>query len=246
MGDILYLCRHKSYIVMKYTDILIDLDDTLIDTATNTKETVKEIYNDYHLNEYFATFDEFFPFYSANVSKLWDKYNKGQITKDEIQKERFAVSLRQLEGFNDERIQIINEDYIGRVMKKEALVEGAIDLLEYLKPKYKLHILSNGFTEMQYTKMESAGISFGHFENIILSDKVGVNKPHPDIFRFALAKTGAKANETIMIGDNILTDIKGALDSGIDQIWYNPEDKSPKGFKPTYTVMKLSEIENIL
>jgi len=231
---------------MKYTDILLDLDDTLIDTAANTKETVKEIYTDYLFSEYFDSFDVFFSFYHTNVSKLWDSYNKGQISKEEIQRERFSVSLRHIEGFNEEKIQIINSDYIERIMKKEALIEGAIDLLDYLRHRYKIHILSNGFTEMQYTKMESAGLSFEYFENIILSDKVGVNKPHPDIFRYALEKTGTEARHVVMIGDNLQTDIKGAYDSGISQIWLNTDSRPSDGFKPTHTVKKLSEIKDIL
>lgn len=231
---------------MKYTDILIDLDDTLIDTARNTKETVREIYNDYQFSDYFDTFDNFFSLYHTNVSKLWDMYNKGQITKEKIQRERFTVSLGHLNGFDDKRIQTINHDYIGRIMKKGAIVEGATEILDYLKSKYRLHILSNGFTEMQYTKMESAGLSLGYFDNVILSDKVGVNKPHPDIFRYAVEKTSARPNEIIMIGDNILTDIRGAYDSNIDQIWYNPEGKTAQDFKPTHTIEKLSEIRNIL
>lgn len=231
---------------MKYTDILIDLDDTLIDTAKNTKETVREIYNDYKFEEYFDTFDDFFSLYHGNVSKLWEMYNRGEISKEKIQNERFAVSLRHREGFDDERIATINHDYIGRIMKKEAVVEGAIELLDYLKSKYRIHILSNGFTEMQYTKMESAGLSLNYFDNVILSDKVGVNKPHPDIFKYTIEKTGAKLNEAIMIGDNILTDIKGAYDSNIDQIWFNPESKAAEEFKPTHTVRRLSEIKDIL
>jgi len=231
---------------MKYTDILLDLDDTLIDTAANTKITVEEVYNDYNLEKYFDSFPVFFSFYHANVSKLWDMYNKGQITKDEIQIERFGVSLRHIPDFNESRIKEINEDYIQRVMQKDTLIDGAIDLLDYLKPRYKIHILSNGFTEMQYKKMESAGISQSYFDNIILSDIVGVNKPHPDIFRYALNKTGTIAKQVIMIGDNLQTDILGALNSGIDQIWFNPENKLSGDIKPTYTINWLSEITEIL
>ncbi|MDR2955479.1 MAG: YjjG family noncanonical pyrimidine nucleotidase [Prevotella sp.] len=231
---------------MKYTDILLDLDDTLIDTAQNTRETVKEIYEDYKLNDHFESFPAFFSFYHANVSKLWVAYNNGKLGKDDIQQKRFGVSLSHLPGMTGEHIATINADYIERIMQKEALVDGAMDLLEYLAPKYKLHILSNGFTEMQYIKMESARLPLSAFDNIILSDVVGVNKPHPGIFRYALDKARVKANETIMIGDNIDTDIRGAYDSGIDQIWFNPEGKSMTDFKPTYIVKRLSDIKAIL
>ena len=231
---------------MKYTDILLDLDDTLIDTVRNTEITVNEIYNDYNLFTYFDSFPAFFSFYHANVSKLWDMYNKGQITKDEIQMERFAVSLRNTTLLSEDEIRTINEDYIRRIMLKDTLIEGAIDILDYLKPKYKIHILSNGFSEMQYKKMESAGISQDYFENIILSDVVGANKPHPDIFKYALNKINAGLKRVIMIGDNLQTDISGAYNSGIDQIWFNPKNKVSNDIQPTYTVGSLSEIKGIL
>ncbi|MBB4036349.1 putative hydrolase of the HAD superfamily [Dysgonomonas hofstadii] len=231
---------------MKYTDILLDLDDTLIDTEANTRITVEEVYNDYNLGEYFDSFPAFFSFYHTNVSKLWDMYNKGQITKDEIQIERFGVSLRHIPEFNESRIKEINEDYIQRVMLKDTLIDGAMEFLEYLKPLYKIHILSNGFTEMQYKKMESAGIPQSYFDKIILSDVVGVNKPHPGIFKYALDKTGVTAEQVIMIGDNLQTDILGAKNSGIDQIWFNPKNKPSVEIQPTHTVNRLSEITYIL
>ncbi|NDV79148.1 YjjG family noncanonical pyrimidine nucleotidase [Dysgonomonas sp. 511] len=231
---------------MKYTDILLDLDDTLIDTAANTKVTVEEIYYDYGLDAHFSSFADFFTFYYTNVSRLWVMYNKGEISKDEIQQERFAVSLRHLPGMTEEHIRTINLDYIERIMTKGELIEGAIDILDYLKPRYRIHILSNGFTEMQYKKMDSAGIALSYFHNIILSDVVGVNKPHPDIFTFSLNEIQATADKVIMIGDNLQTDIIGAYNSGIDQIWFNPDNKPSPEIVPTYIVGRLEEIKRIL
>jgi len=240
----IFVCQIKSF--MKYTDILLDLDDTLIDTAANTKTTVEKIYNAYRLEKYFSSFPDFFSFYYTNVNKLWEMYNKGEISKEEIQFERFAVSLRHIDDMSDELIKDINEVYEQWVMRKGVLIDGAIDLLNYLKPGYRMHILSNGFTEMQYIKMDSAGIPQSYFDNIILSDVVGVNKPHSDIFSYALQKAGVKAENTIMIGDNLLSDISGARNGGIDQIWFNPENKSSGDITPTYTVRSLAEIRNIL
>jgi len=231
---------------MNYTNILIDLDDTLIDTAANTKAAVEEIYEDYDFEKYFGSFSDFFSFYHHNVSKLWIGYNNGSVTKEDIQKNRFYETLKHIEDFNDDKIKSINDDYIERIVKKEALIEGAIDLLDYLKQRYRIHILSNGFSEMQYQKMESARLCASDFDHIILSDVVGVNKPHPDIFAYSLNKIGAKKEEVIMIGDNIATDIMGAYNSGINQIWYNPEDAPTDNFTPTYTVKQLCEIKDIL
>ncbi|MDR1089543.1 MAG: YjjG family noncanonical pyrimidine nucleotidase [Prevotella sp.] len=230
---------------MKYTDIFLDLDDTLIDTAENTRITVSEIYKDYNFGNYFPSFDDFYTIYYANVSCLWELYSQGKISKKTLQRERFVGALSMVEEIGEEQALAINDDFIVRVMEKGVLIEGAKELLDYLYPKYKIHILSNGFTEMQYKKINSAGLS-SYFDKIILSDKVGVNKPHPDIFTYALNEAGKHRNEVIMIGDNMVNDIQGAYNCEIDQIWFNPEDVPPVDIKPTYTVKRLDEIKSIL
>ena len=108
-----------------------------------------------------------------------------------------------------------------------------------------MHIISNGFKEVQFKKLESAGIA-SYFEKIILSDEVGVNKPHPDIFKYALNKTSATQNASLMIGDNYDADIWGAMQSGIDQIYFNPQRKPIPDKLPTYEVCTLAEIHDIL
>lgn len=231
--------------MQKYTDILLDLDDTLIDTIENTRLTLIEIYDDYRFGNYFPSFADFYEVYYANVSQLWELYGRGKITKETLQRERFIAPLNSVEELSDEQALAINDDYTNRVMQKGVLIDGAIDLLNYLHPKYKIHILSNGFTEMQYVKIKNAGLD-GYFDEVILSDKVGVNKPHPDLFSFALKKIAVDKDNVIMIGDNLFTDIGGAYHSGIDQIWFNPDNKPVNDFEPTYVVRHLSEIGRIL
>ena len=229
----------------KYTDVLLDLDDTLIDTAENTRLTLIELYNDYQFGNYFPSFTDFYEIYYANVSQLWELYGKGQITKATLQRERFIAPLNFIEEVTEEQALTINDDFISRVMQKGTLIKGAIELLDYLQPRYKIHILSNGFTEMQYVKIKSAGLD-GYFDKVILSDEVGANKPHPNLFSFALEKIGVTHDNTIMVGDNLFTDIGGAYNSGIDQIWFNPKDKPTEDFQPTYIVKELAEIKGIL
>ncbi len=155
---------------MKYTDILIDLDDTLIDTAENTRITVREIYKDYNFGNYFPSFNDFYSIYYANVSRLWELYSLGKISKKTLQRERFIGALTMVEEISDEQALAINDDFIVRIMQKGTLIEGAIELLDYLYPKYKIHVLSNGFTEMQYKKIKSAGLS-SYFDKIIFEPK---------------------------------------------------------------------------
>ena len=123
--------------------------------------------------------------------------------------------------------------------------EQNIELLEHLRPHYKMYILSNGFREVQSLKLENSGLA-PYFDGIVLSEDAKVQKPHPGIFDYALRVTGSSRESTLMIGDSWDADILGAHDSAIDQIWYNPQQEPARGFRPTYTVVTLAEITHIL
>lgn len=230
---------------MKYTTIFIDLDDTLIDTVDNTIQTLKEMYADYGFEKYFGSYENFFTVFQTNNLANWHAYERNLITKDQLIKARFLGVFRNIDDVKDEEALKINEDYIDRIVRKDKLIEGAIDLLDYLKSRYKISTISNGFTEMQFRKIESAGLT-SYFDKVILSDEVGINKPDPKIFHHALREAGIVKEEALMIGDNYFSDITGAYNSGIDQIWFNPGNKPEAGIKPTYTVKSLSDIKNIL
>ncbi|MEA4904282.1 MAG: YjjG family noncanonical pyrimidine nucleotidase, partial [Petrimonas sp.] len=138
-----------------------------------------------------------------------------------------------------------SDDFLERTTRKTRLIDGSIELLDYLRPKYRMHILSNGFREVQFKKIENSGLQ-PYFDKIILSEDAGVNKPHPDIFTYALKNTNSRRNEALMIGDSWEADIAGAQKSRIAQIWFNPARISSDGFEPTYTVKTLAEIKEIL
>lgn len=229
---------------MKYTTIFLDFDDTLIDTEGNTKKCMQEIYKDHNIAQYYPTFDEFFEIYHTSTSELWKNYAKGIIDKATLQKTRFKVPFQKFENIEQSYLENMSTDFLGRMVLMNTHIEGAKELLSYLKSKYKVAMISNGFSEMQYKKIESAGMT-KYFDEIILSDAVGINKPHPDIFTFALNKLEATADKSIMIGDNILADIEGAMNSNIDQIWYNPNRRDSE-LNPTHVVKHLSEIMDIL
>lgn len=230
---------------MKYSTVFIDIDDTLIDTAGNTLQTLDEIYADYNLSQYFDSFNNFLSIFQANNTRIWKQYEQNLLSKDELLRNRFLVPLRDVNELSEEEVLRMNDDYIGRIVNKSNLVEGAVGLLDYLHAKYKICAVSNGFTEMQFRKIESAGLS-SYFDKIILSDSVGINKPHPDIFNYAMQMAGVLKDRVIMIGDNYSSDITGAYNCGIDQIWFNPKDKPADGFEPTFVVKSLFEIKSIL
>lgn len=240
------LLINNSMFLMQYKVILLDLDDTLLDTQKNSQICLKEIYEDYHINMYYKTFEDFSKVYFENNHQVWRKYELGEIDKPTLLRDRFLNPFLQFAEVDLDFIDTMNKDYLSRVVYKNNYIEGAVDLLKYLDSKYQLAILSNGFSEIQYDKIGHADLT-SYFDKIILSDEVGINKPHPNIFKFALQQLNIGSKDAIMIGDNINTDILGAFNSGIDQIWFNPKDISnPLDIVPTYTVARLENIKQIL
>lgn len=231
---------------MKYTTIFFDLDDTLIDTAQSNKEALQDIFAKYSLSKYYDNFDSFYNKYKKINNHLWDLYAENKITKEKLKSERFMNTLKGHWEISIEQSLDINEEFLAIVNTKKNVIDGAIEILEYLAPKYKLYILSNGFEEVQDKKIAKAEME-SYFAKVILSDHIGVNKPNPEIFKHALEMAQASNKETIMIGDNINTDILGAKNSQIDQVWYNPHKLvDEQSINPTYTIAKLDELKNIL
>ena len=228
-----------------YKNLFIDLDDTLWDIHHNSKECLNEIFDDYGYKEYYKNFDDYYNVYMPSNHHLWGLYREGKIDKDKLIVERFLVPVRKF-GIDDaEYAKSLSDDFLERTTLRTKLIDGTIDLLEYLKPKYKMHILSNGFREVQYKKINNSGLS-SYFDKIILSDDIGINKPHKEFFNYALRKTNSEPFETLMIGDSWDADILGAYNSNIHQLWYNPQELQPIGFTPTYCVKTLDEIKEIL
>lgn len=229
---------------MKYTTVLLDFDDTLIDTQGYATTCLHTLYSKHQLNQYFATETEFTDIYHKHVGKLWEAYALGKIDKQTLLGTRFDKTFEHIPSITKDFLADLSKDFMQLTIQNDVHIDGAKEVLEYLKSKYQIAMLSNGFSEMQYDKLDNAGFTL-YFDDVILSDVVGVNKPHPDIFNFALNKLGVTAQQTIMIGDNYLADIKGAMDSNIDQIWYNPKNEKVET-TPTYTISSLYEIKGIL
>lgn len=229
----------------RYKSLFIDLDDTLWDTYHNNKECLEEIYTDYRLDRYYTSFEAFFDIYMPHNLELWKHYREGKIDKQTLIIDRFRYVLRPVGIEDTSAILAINNDFLQRTTVKTRLVPGAIELLEYLRPSYRMFILSNGFREVQFKKLSNSGLA-PYFEQMILSEDASVQKPHKGIFDFALKNTNSRRKESLMIGDSWEADIVGAYQSRIDQMWLNPDDLSPQTFIPTYTVRSLDEIRKIL
>lgn len=228
-----------------YTHLFFDLDGTLWDFERNSTETLNELYNELNLKERGVPgFDVFITDYHSINEKLWASYKRHEITKELLSVGRFIQTLA-LYGLNDKELALsMSKLYIERSPSKTHLLPCTNEVLEALKPHYRMHIITNGFSEIQSRKLRNSGLD-RYFETLITSDEAGVNKPNPAIFNFALKKTGAEVTESLMIGDEPEADIEGARLAGIAQLYINLNNK-PAIQSPTFEVKNLCEALNIL
>ena len=229
----------------KYRNLFIDLDDTVYDFSAASRESFLETYEQLHYERYFDSFEQYLSIYEPYNLELWRIYGEGKITKEELNKRRYSHPL-EVVGVQDQALaDTFCREALGRIPTKGHLVPGAMELLEYLRPKYNLYILSNGFKELQSRKMQTAGID-KYFDALILSEDIGVNKPDCRLYEHAMRKTASEPQESLMIGDMFGTDILGAANIGIEQLFYNPKGTDGHPFKPTYEIRHLLEIKEIL
>ena len=231
-----------------YTDLFIDFDDTLYDTHGNSVIALRELFDALHLEQWFTDAQVFYDrYWEANID-LWTRYSRGEITRDYLIVERFRRPLSYGEGLEPTAQYCLEASdlFLDLCSSKPGLVEGARELMDYLKTKgYRLHMCSNGFHEVQYRKLRSCGLH-NHFDTIVLSEDAGVNKPSPLFFDYAIQKTGAQKETTLMIGDNFQTDILGAKRYGLDTAYFNRFPDYPAAEPVTYEVTQLRQLTEIL
>ncbi len=231
----------------KYKHIFFDLDRTLWDFDKSSKEAFEEIFNNLGLRERgIDSVDKLYRKYTVHNEKLWDLYREGKLAKEELRGLRFHLTLKDF-GIDDRELaDKFGNEYIRISPLKANLFPRALNILEYLKPKYKLHIITNGFSEVQDIKIKTAGLN-NFFDKIITSEEAGTKKPDTKIFEYALKKANANPNESLMIGDDFEVDIIGAINAGIDQVLFDPKrEYTVKSGIPTFYITCLDEIKNFL
>lgn len=230
---------------MKYKNLFFDLDDTLWAFSANARDTFEEMYDRYGLNAFFDSFEHFYSLYQQRNVELWEEYGNGQITKEELNRRRFLYPLEAVGAGDSALAKAYSDGFFSVIPTKSRLMPHAVEVLEALAPQYNLYILSNGFRELQYRKMCSAGID-SYFKKVILSDDIGLLKPAPQLFHFALSATQSELRESLMIGDSWDADIAGARGVGMDHAFYNVSGRTEFPFKPTYLLNDLKELMQIL
>lgn len=230
-----------------YKHILFDLDHTLWDFEKNSEETLLVLFDEFQLGNHGKfDFQSFYNKYKFVNVRLWDLYNKGKIGQKELRSTRFVKTLTGLGLAKHEVPAGISEAYTEMCPTKKAVFPYTYDVLSYLQVKYDLHIVTNGFKEIQKIKMTASDLH-GYFKEVVTSECCGFKKPDKRMFQFLLNRIQVQPHECIMIGDNFECDIEGARDAGIDQVYFNPEKvQAQKRPKPTYEINCLSELKKFL
>jgi len=230
---------------MNYKHIFFDLDNTLWDFDYNSKIVLGYIFDKFQLQQKgVPSKKKFISSYKKVNGELWFKYREGTLTKEVLRYQRFLKTLSIFNIQDQSLSKEIGDFYVSNSPCQTKLMEGAKDVLFNLSLHYDLHIITNGFKEVQYIKLKKSGI-YSFFNKIIVSEDVGVLKPHKNIFQYALKACFAKPKDCLMIGDDIISDVQGARSFGIDQVFFDYKFSNKK-VQATYIISHLKELEKIL
>lgn len=223
--------------------IFFDLDRTLWDFEANSEAALRHILATENLVEKTTSFEHFHEVYVQQNALLWREYGEGKITKEALRYERFRLTLHAFEIDDEALVHRMGDAYVEISPRQTKLFPETIETLESLKKiGFNLHIITNGFQEVQFIKLENSGIRT-FFNIIVCSEFVGQNKPSKAIFDFALENAGAKAEKSLMIGDDYRADVSGAINAGMQAIFFDPNTESTYNYE--WTVKELREIPEL-
>ena len=230
---------------MSYSDkhLFFDLDRTLWDFDKNSEFALQHILKEEQLENRVGSFHKFHDIYVEENARLWQLYGKGILTKDVLRYKRFEDTLKHF-GLDDVVLaQRMGDAYVELSPRQTQLFPNAKETLEELQSiGFQMHIITNGFSEVQYIKLENCGL-IHFFDVIVCSEVIGKNKPDPLIFQHALSEAKADSKNSLMIGDDYHADINGAIQSGMHAILFDPLEKEHSNYE--YVIKDLSEVPSL-
>ncbi len=227
-----------------YKHLFFDLDHTLWDFEANSEATLKEMFVSYKLSRFFEDYEDFHQRYEYHNLYLWSQYRKSKVDKKTLNTQRFYLPFAEV-GFDDLIVaQQFASDYLSISATKTLLFPNTLEVLEQLQKDYQLHIITNGFKEVQTQKLNNSGLR-DFFTNIYISELIGVQKPNKYFFDYTVKSCHAKRKECLVIGDSLEADIMGAKKAGIDQVFFNTKQVECNE-EITYEISDLKELLEFL
>jgi putative hydrolase of the HAD superfamily len=230
----------------RYRYLFFDLDHTLWDFEKNSVQTLMVMYDQLGLRQLgIEDFEDFNAVYHQINDKLWDRFRKGFLSREELRWKRMFQTLIHYRIYDEQRARDMSELYLEILPTQNHLFPHAKEVLEYCTDKkYELHLITNGFELTQHQKLKNAGIQ-QFFQQMMTSEQAMSMKPQPEIFKYAFQQTGAESRNSLMIGDALDIDVLGAARVGMDQVYFNPHS-NPHTDHPTYEISCLSALKNIV
>ncbi len=226
--------------------IFFDLDHTLWDFETNSREALSDLFTTHDMsNKCGASAAAFIAAYETVNHRYWELYSRQQMSKEKLRYGRFYDTFMHFGYDNRALAEVWASDYLKLSPYKTNLLPGTIDILEYLKPRYTLHLITNGFVEVQHIKLCQSRLRH-YFSQVVISEEHGVSKPDPKIFRLAETFSGAAPQECLMIGDNYPSDIVGALQAGWKAVHLDPLAAGKPAIGPGTVISELRALKKIL
>jgi putative hydrolase of the HAD superfamily len=230
--------------VKRYEHLFFDLDHTLWDFRANSRETLGELVSAHALlDRGIPDAQAFISVFEELNAKLWKEHGAGRMPKEVLRVLRFRSALQHF-GITDGRLaSVLSADYLAICPKKPGLMPGAREVIDALRDTHRMHIITNGFDEVQRVKLASCGLH-GSFDVVLSSERAGSAKPDPRIFEEALRRSGARAEESLMIGDSAEADMLGARRAGWDHAHYTAE--AEPDLLATYRIGRLTDLLGLL
>jgi putative hydrolase of the HAD superfamily len=228
----------------KYKHLFFDLDNTLFDFGASEKLVLHDLYENQLVDSEFSSFEEFNEIYEGINERLWIDYRAHRVNKEGVKYGRFRETLLQKNIEDESLARYMGDSFVKMCTENDTLVEGAKEVIATLYEKYDLHIVSNGFVEAQYRKLELTGLRT-YFKGITLSEEIKTQKPNRQFFEHAFKMVNARKSESLVIGDSWESDIEGAINFGVDAIYFSYYGEKPKKSE-IKTIFKLNELISIL
>lgn len=243
------MALHNIYNNVRW--VWFDLDDTLFDFQKASRRALIKLYQVENLDRFYNTIEEWTDAYMRVNHQLWDRYNRGEISQNELRIDRFRIPLTEACVATVAEIEALSRRfdplYLEMLSTQKALLPDAENVLSAVRNSgFKTGILSNGFTHAQHTKISYNGLS-GLIDEIVLSDDIGINKPDRRLFEYAMEKTAdLNPGHHLMIGDNLSTDIAGAIGAGWHAIWLDTGNNGDKTGTETPGISCLKEVLSLI